>query len=625
MLYGEITRQHLKLINEHVVADTIDYLEAQFAFSEDWDGLEKWVHSAKDGEVYDIRLTDDCIRKEDHLNLSAGIWKVYLHGNEFSGGKVIERITTNAAILKVEPTGTLDGEPFPEMPASVTEQILARLEEIERNGGSGAGSGTVKSVARVAPDESGDVPLTPADIGAVEVEITDEEVNVVTVSGTASVGQTIVVEKLDDQGRPVMWRSADFPSGGSSVEVDTTLSQSGKAADAKAVGERFAEQSEAIADQGKTIPKVYDWANAELPFTESEISDTVTGAGFVVNPTNYADGKTYFRYHAGSKNFTWTNPNPQKGSLTITMRGYSQHSGTLSTKIVTVYTDGTDNSLTNMMYLKHGETVTYTTDPDKTVAYIRGNYDFENWVLLDVSVLSIVADYPAPTGTVKSVNGNLPDENGNVDIDIPGGGGGSGGTDIALGISGATVGQIARITAVDDSGVPTVWGPADWPGDVAAEEWKLLFDAEIAEEVNTINTGFWAIPQKKILIILDTLAASANTSYTPVTVYTGSVDWNRNIRFYTSPVPTTAANRSVICIETLGEGRVKVEHSVAPAYTGNGAVYGFHSQNCAVKSMIWNPTDGYGNAINDHITGVGIHTYATFAVGTKMKVYGVRA
>ena len=142
MLYGEINRQRMKLINEHVVADTIDYLKARFAFSEDWDGLEKWVHFAKDGEVYDIRLTNDCVLKEDHLNLAAGIWKVYLHGNEFSGGKVIERITTNAAILKVEPTGALNGEPFPEMPASVTEQILARLENVEQNGGgSGGGSG----------------------------------------------------------------------------------------------------------------------------------------------------------------------------------------------------------------------------------------------------------------------------------------------------------------------------------------------------------------------------------------------------------------------------------------------------------------------------------------------------
>lgn len=169
--------------------------------------------------------------------------------------------------------------------------------------------------------------------------------------------------------------------------------------------------------------------NAELPFTENEISGVASGGGFVVNPTNFADGKTYFRYHAGSTyGFRWENPNKQKGSLTITVRGYSQYSNTLNTRIVTVYTDGSDNGVTDAMYLRHGETITYTTDPNKTVDYIRGNYDFENWVLLDMDALSIVADYLSTTGTVKSVNGILPDENGNVEIEIPEGGGGSGGS-----------------------------------------------------------------------------------------------------------------------------------------------------------------------------------------------------
>ena len=148
MLYGEIIRQHLKIINEHVVADTIDYLEMKFTFqTDDWDGLEKWAHFAKNGVVYDIRLTDDGIRKEDHLNLSAGVWKVYLHGNEYRNGEVCERITTSIVNLKVVPTGTLDGEPFPEMPASVTEQILARLDDIEQNGGTGGATGLPEHTA----------------------------------------------------------------------------------------------------------------------------------------------------------------------------------------------------------------------------------------------------------------------------------------------------------------------------------------------------------------------------------------------------------------------------------------------------------------------------------------------
>lgn len=214
MILGTINCQKFSLNSTDIVADTIDFIEARFVFlSDDWDGLEKWAHFARDGEVYDIRLTDDHIRKEDHLNLSAGKWKVYIHGNEFRGGEVVQRITTNMVTLYVEPTGTLDGEPFPEMPASVTEQILARLDDIEQNG-AGGGSGPVTSVAGVEPDESGNVPLTPADIGAAEVEITDEEINVVTVAGTAKVGQTIVVETVDDQGRPVTWRAADIPEPG---------------------------------------------------------------------------------------------------------------------------------------------------------------------------------------------------------------------------------------------------------------------------------------------------------------------------------------------------------------------------------------------------------------------------
>jgi len=159
MLYGEILHQHLKLINEHVVADTIDYLEMKFTFqTDDWDGLEKWAHFAKNGAVYDIRLTDDCIRKEDHLNLSAGVWKVYLHGNEFADGKVIERITTCVENLRVYPTGSLNGEPFPDMPASVTEQILARLDDIEQNGGTGGLTPVDKTdamTAEVGRDEDG--------------------------------------------------------------------------------------------------------------------------------------------------------------------------------------------------------------------------------------------------------------------------------------------------------------------------------------------------------------------------------------------------------------------------------------------------------------------------------------
>lgn len=141
LIYGDIFRQRLTLANTHVVADTIDYLEMKFFFkTNDWDGLEKWVHFANSERVYDIRLSEDGVKKEDHLNLTAGKWRVYLHGNRYENGQVIERITTDEAMIYVVATGTLEGEPFPEIPASVTERIFARLARLETGGGSGGGS-----------------------------------------------------------------------------------------------------------------------------------------------------------------------------------------------------------------------------------------------------------------------------------------------------------------------------------------------------------------------------------------------------------------------------------------------------------------------------------------------------
>lgn len=243
-----------------------------------------------------------------------------------------------------------------------------------------------------------------------------------------------------------------------------------------------AASADEVAELRKTIPKVYDWAIAKLPFTEAQISNTASGAGFVVNPTNFADGKTYFRYHAGPTSFAWTNPNPQKGAVTIKVLGWSQYADKATANAISrlniVYADGSTGSL----QMVNGQTVTMTTDANKVLTKIKGNYDHENWVLLDMDALSIVADYPAPTGTVKSVNGNLPDEDGNVEIDIPEGGGGGGTTDHTLGLSGAAVGQIARITAVDGDGVPTKWESANLPsGGSGGEKWDIHYKTNIAE------------------------------------------------------------------------------------------------------------------------------------------------
>lgn len=61
-------------------------------------------------------------------------------------------------------------------------------------------------------------------------------------------------------------------------------------------------------------------------------------------------------------------------------------------------------------------------------------------------------------------------------------------------ITGATVGQIAKITAVDASGVPTAWSPVDMPGG-GGETWEKIAEIVIPEGADestalTINQDF---------------------------------------------------------------------------------------------------------------------------------------
>lgn len=132
MIKGFVQGQTLKLSQTKVVAGSIDYLIAKFTFNDaDWGQLEKWMHLKKGESVYAVRLQNDRTKKEDHLNLDAGEWSVWLHGNSQEEGVVTERITTNVCTFTVEESGVLSGDALPELPAGIGEQVMARMEALE--------------------------------------------------------------------------------------------------------------------------------------------------------------------------------------------------------------------------------------------------------------------------------------------------------------------------------------------------------------------------------------------------------------------------------------------------------------------------------------------------------------
>ena len=133
MITGYIRGQDLELRSPMIAADTIDYLTAQFVFqTKDWDGCRKFSHWTCGASEYSIELENDRISEAAHLNLTAGTWTVWIHGERYADGKLIQRITTDEAILQVKATGTGGGDPFPESPASEIEQIHAELDDLKK-------------------------------------------------------------------------------------------------------------------------------------------------------------------------------------------------------------------------------------------------------------------------------------------------------------------------------------------------------------------------------------------------------------------------------------------------------------------------------------------------------------
>lgn len=216
------------------------------------------------------------------------------------------------------------------------------------------------------------------------------------------------------------------------------------------------------------IPQVVSWANKEL-FNKDDLVDPGNLNSFVT-----VDGVEYYRYHAGGTyGFTWNNPHPIPGSVTITARGVSQYGGSGGTRLKTIYDDGTYGPDLYIVVSGESKTATVTTDASKTLAKITGNYDLENWVLLDMSIMSIVANYDVgvPLADSNVPGGIIADPATSADTvpakigadgklyvpDMSGGSGGTASGDYIPVPSTAEVGQTIVVKAVDESGKPTEW------------------------------------------------------------------------------------------------------------------------------------------------------------------------
>lgn len=174
MIIGFIKNQLLEISETIIVAESYNYLKAQFLFAtSDWNGLEKTAYF-KQGETTHPSLLDENNITEP-LHLSAGTWSVSVVGRENVNGELVKRITTTSAIIEVLPFKAGNETPFPEATPTELERLFAiignlsdlatkdkttlvnAINEIYRRGGSGGGGGAdgISPIVEITEIEGG--------------------------------------------------------------------------------------------------------------------------------------------------------------------------------------------------------------------------------------------------------------------------------------------------------------------------------------------------------------------------------------------------------------------------------------------------------------------------------------
>lgn len=145
MITFEVKNQKLSLTsNIKVVADSQDYLYAEFSFTEDWADVVKLAQFSRGEQRFRLLLDEhDRVKVPWEVLKGKGFFVITVTGNneENEPNKVI---TTNPVRVQVGESGLIDGEVFEEstqgVEGSVLHQIMAKTEEANTSATNAAAS-----------------------------------------------------------------------------------------------------------------------------------------------------------------------------------------------------------------------------------------------------------------------------------------------------------------------------------------------------------------------------------------------------------------------------------------------------------------------------------------------------
>ena len=246
-------------------------------------------------------------------------------------------------------------------------------------------------------------------------------------------------------------------------------------------------------------------------------------------------------------------------------------------------------------------------------------------VVPDIQI-GTVTTLPAGSDATASMGGTA--ENPLLNLGIPRGadgqGGGSGGTDISLGLTSATVGQTIKVKAVDTDGKPTAWEAAE-----SGEKWEKIAEIIIpddAEESNAltidkdINGQPFSLLKARLCSKFPKYTGGSTIPGFSFAMLNGRANGNPSPAVYTSLWPKVETARLVGVVYEVDVSGVQVIESVLRSAGGgwgeNMGMYG-SSSSTYVKYF----TDSLWAKPITSIGGTGMLIYP----GCKFVLYGVRA
>ena len=249
----------------------------------------------------------------------------------------------------------------------------------------------------------------------------------------------------------------------------------------------------------------------------------------------------------------------------------------------------------------------------------------ENGAVPDIQI-GTVTTLPAGSDATASMGGTA--ENPLLNLGIPQGadgqGGSSGGTDISLGLTSATVGQTIKVKAVDTDGKPTAWEAAE-----SGEKWEKIAEIIIpddAEESNAltidkdINGQPFSLLKARLCGKFPKYTGGSTIPNVMFAMLNGRANGNPSPAVYTSLWPKVETARLVGAVYEVDVSGVQVIESVLRSAGGgwgeNMGMYG-SSSSTYVKYF----TDSLWAKPITSIGGTGMLIYP----GCKFVLYGVRA